>query len=346
MKLLIISGPYEADRLRKAAVSAGFEAVAVEPGESLSGWITASRPALIVMAPQMVHPDPEQALAKVRSVPRGRVPIFLVGDAADEARMTGIADGFFIRPVAPDELLERARAVLVALAKEGGNGAGAPRPRTRTGEVPVDGPRPRTRTGEVPVDGAAAGEEFVQGGRTPKGGPQLGRPAVGLKPLKARAVAPPPRAPAASGPTADASAMLAKLGASIDDLFDADLSSALATAPRVATAPEGEREFDDMPTDDRRQRSTSDRREALLARYALVEEGDYFEVLGIGRDATTADVRRAHDRIARELAPDEIDPAVARELGAKIDAIREVVGEALRVLGDERLRPRYQNSLS
>ena len=50
--------------LRKAAVSAGFEAVAVEPGESLSGWITASRPALIIMAPQMVHPDPTQALAQ------------------------------------------------------------------------------------------------------------------------------------------------------------------------------------------------------------------------------------------------------------------------------------------
>src|SRR5262245_2991095 len=343
MKLLIIAGPYEADRLRKAAVSAGFEAVAVEPGESLSGWITASRPALIVMAPQMVHPDPEQALAKVRSVPRGRVPIFLVGDAADEARMTGIADGFFIRPVAPDELLERARAVWVALAKEGGNGA---RPRTKSGEVPIDGPRPRTKSGEVPVDGAAAGQEFVQGGRTPKGGPQLGRPAVGLKPLKARAVASPPRAPSTSRPTTDATAMLAKLGASIDDLFDADLSSALATAPRVATAPEGDREFDDMPTDDRRQRSASDRRAALLARYALVEEGDYFEVLGIGRDATAADVRRAHDKIARELAPDEIDPAVARELGAKIDAIREVLGEALRVLGDDRLRPRYQNSLS
>jgi len=355
MKLLIISGPYEADRLRKAAVSAGFEAVAVEPGESLYGWITASRPALIVMAPQMVHPDPEQALAKVRSVPRGRVPIFLVGDAADEARMTGIADGFFIRPVAPDELLERARAVLVALAKEGGNGA---RPRTRTGEVPVDGPRQRTKSGEVPVDGPrqrtksgevpveGAAQEFVQGGRTPKGGPQLGRPAVGLKPLKARAVAAPPRAPALSRPASDASAMLAKLGASIDDLFDADLSSALETAPRVATAPEGEREFDDMPTDDRRQRSASDRRAALLTRYALVEEGDYFEVLGIARDATAADVKRAYDRIARELEPDEIDPALARELGAKIDAIREVVGEALRVLGDERLRPRYQNSLS
>src|SRR5262252_2644864 len=92
MKLLIISGPYEADRLRKAAVSAGFEAVAVEPGESLSGGITASRPALVIMA--------------------------------------GLADGFFIRPVAPEELLERARAVLNAA----GGGNGAPRARVRTGE--------------------------------------------------------------------------------------------------------------------------------------------------------------------------------------------------------------------
>src|SRR3954452_17607634 len=131
MKLLIISGPYEADRLRKAAVSAGFEAVAVEPGESLSGWITASRPALIVMAPQMVHPDPAQALAKVRSVPRGRVPIFLVGDGADEPRLAGLADGFFIRPVAPDELLDRARAVRTVSRQEGGNGA---RRRSRTGD--------------------------------------------------------------------------------------------------------------------------------------------------------------------------------------------------------------------
>jgi preprotein translocase subunit Sec63 len=113
----------------------------------------------------------------------------------------------------------------------------------------------------------------------------------------------------------------------------------------VATAPEGDREFDDMPTDDRRQRSAADRRASLLARHALVEEGDYFEVLGIGRDASAADIKRAHDRIARELAPDEIDPALARELGPKLDALREVVGEALRVLGDERLRPRYQQNL-
>src|SRR5262249_15237496 len=143
--------------LRKAAVSAGFEAVAVEPGESLSGWITASRPELIVMAPQMVHPDPAQALAKVRSVPRGRVPIFLVGDGSDEPRMTGLADGFFIRPVSPTELMDRARDVLSAPPREGGNGAGVRR-------------RPRTSEGLGPggsSSGSGAGQEFSQGGRTP-----------------------------------------------------------------------------------------------------------------------------------------------------------------------------------
>jgi hypothetical protein len=336
MKLLIIAGPYEADRLRKAAVSAGFEAVAVEPGESLSGWITASRPALIVMAPQMVHPDPTQALEKVRAVPRGRVPIFFVGDAADEPRMSGVADGFFIRPVAPDELLERAREVLSAAARDGANGARR-RPKTADGLGPATSPS----------------QEFGQGGHTPKSGPHVARPAASLKPLRASPIPEAPRPPPPPRPASDANALLAQLGASIDDLFEADLSDALAIAPRVATAPEGDREFDDMPTDDRRQRPAAaaaaagaDRRASLLARYALVEEGDYFQILGIPRDATTDDVRRAHERIARELEPDAIDPVVAGELGPKLDAIREVVGEALRVLADERLRPRYQNHLS
>ena len=72
MKLLIVAGPYEADRIRRAAVSAGLEAVAVEPGESLSGWITATRPEVIVLAPQVINPDPAVALSKIRAVPRGR----------------------------------------------------------------------------------------------------------------------------------------------------------------------------------------------------------------------------------------------------------------------------------
>src|SRR5262245_65460848 len=79
MKLLIIAGPYEADRIRKAAVSAGFETVAVEPGESMSGWITASRPELIVVAQQRVHTGAAAALAKVRLYRLRHVQLFLLG---------------------------------------------------------------------------------------------------------------------------------------------------------------------------------------------------------------------------------------------------------------------------
>lgn len=114
MKLLVIAGPYEADRIRRAAVSAGFEAVAVEPGESLSGWIAGSRPDLIVMAPQIVNPDPSVAVAKVKAASRGRVPIFLVGDAGDEVRMRPLADGYFVRPVAVAALAAQAKGAVRA----------------------------------------------------------------------------------------------------------------------------------------------------------------------------------------------------------------------------------------
>src|SRR6185295_3662909 len=129
VKLLIIAGPYEADRIRRAAVAAHFETVAVEPGESLSGWISASRPDAIVMAPRMVNPDPAVALAKIRSVPRGRVPIFLVGDADDADRLRGLADGFFVRPIAPEDLIAEAHARLahdagVVAAAGDGKGSG------------------------------------------------------------------------------------------------------------------------------------------------------------------------------------------------------------------------------
>ena len=82
-------------------------------------------------------------------------------------------------------------------------------------------------------------------------------------------------------------------------------------------------------------------RARLLARYAPVENGDYFAVLSVARDASVADLRRAHEKIVRETASDSLDPGVAGELAAEIDAIRTVVAEALRVLSDENLRPRY-----
>jgi hypothetical protein len=376
MKLLIIAGPYEADRIRKAALSAGFETVAVEPGESLSGWITASRPELIVMAPQIVNPDPALALAKVRAVPRGRVPIFLVGDAADEARMRDLADGFFVRPIAPDLLLERAKAILAPVEEgrrrrnssldlertEMGLGPVAERKRKNTGPD-----LERTEMGLGPAGQAPPVAANPTGAPAPAARPKSGghpaRPAGGtLKPLVAAALGGAPIVQARG--TTDPGALLAELGSGIDALLDAELDAVLAgatkpagksPAPAAAQVPTRVTKPDFAGETTKKvepallgvaRKSSENGRTRVLARYAPVEDGDYFAVLDVGRDASAAELRRAHDQIVRETAADAIDPEVAREMSAQIDAIRAVAAEALRVLSDDNLRARYASRLS
>lgn len=73
--------------------------------------------------------------------------------------------------------------------------------------------------------------------------------------------------------------------------------------------------------------------------------GDYFQVLGLSRDATAADVESAHAVLLRELDPETLGEALAGELRSQIEAIREVADEALRILKDERLRQRYRAHL-
>jgi hypothetical protein len=357
MKLLIIAGPYEADRIRKAALSAGFETVAVEPGESLSGWITASRPELIVMAPQIVHADPALALAKVRAVPRGRVPIFLVGDAADETRLHDLADGFFVRPIAPDLLLERARAILTPPLddRRRRKDSSLDLERTEMGLGPAGNlppPSPPPVMAPPPVRVSSMGR--------PKSGPHPARPAGStLRPLVAAALGGAPVAPVRAA--GDANTLLAELGAGIDALLDAELDAAVAIAPKVARPKPPQPPHPDLVARGDFAGETTKKvepmqlgvvakapenaRARLLARYAPVENGDYFAVLDVGRDASAADLRRAHEKIVRETAPGALDPGVARELAAEIEAIRTVAAEALRVLSDEKLRPRYASRM-
>ncbi len=360
MKLLIIAGPYEADRIRKAAVAAGFESLAVEPGESLSGWITASRPDLIVMAPQIVNPDPALALAKVRTVPRGRVPVFLVGDAVEEERMRNLAEGFFVRPVVPETLLAQARAILTPGPKPGR-------------------PQPDFERTEMGLGSAAVAKvmrpqldfertEMGLGAGVPAG--------LALKPLVAPVLAGGPAAPARG---ADPSRLLADLGAGIDALLEAELQAVVAATPKDITSPgpefvgEATKKADpDLMADAARgaqQNSKPDKpkraprtspgmpsapavvpagdgaRARLRRRQALVESGDYFAVLGVPRDATADDVRRAHAAVLRETSAASVGDQLARELADPIAEIRAVADEALRILTDERLRGRYASHL-
>jgi hypothetical protein len=86
-------------------------------------------------------------------------------------------------------------------------------------------------------------------------------------------------------------------------------------------------------------------RERVRARHALVKEGDYFQILGVGRDADRAEVRRAYERRARELGPDSLGPELLAELAQEIETIREAMNEAYRILGDEGLRARYRDAV-
>jgi hypothetical protein len=113
-------------------------------------------------------------------------------------------------------------------------------------------------------------------------------------------------------------------------------AAAAEPAPPGAAARDNERD---------RARDQEIDRARVLSRYALVEEGDYFEVLGLPREASAHEVRRAHQALSRELSAAGLDPEVAAELEGPLRAIRAVLDEGARVLGDPRLRRRYQAQL-
>ena len=162
---------------------------------------------------------------------------------------------------------------------------------------------------------------------------------------------------------------MAELGAGIDALLDAELDAAVAIAPKAArpakpARPDTKPRLPPQPevvaraefageTTKRVEpsqlgvvaRAPESARARLLARYAPVENGDYFAVLDVPRDASVADLRRAHEKILRETASDSVDPGVAGELAPQIEAIRTVVAEALRVLSDANLRSRYASRI-
>lgn len=82
----------------------------------------------------------------------------------------------------------------------------------------------------------------------------------------------------------------------------------------------------------------------VAARRALVEEGDYFTVLGVARGATTHEVDRAKDALFREFAPTALPPH-ANHLKGDLAAILEIVAEAHEILRDEVRRERYRRAL-
>ena len=86
-------------------------------------------------------------------------------------------------------------------------------------------------------------------------------------------------------------------------------------------------------------------RERVHARWQLVSEADYFALLGVRRDATGFEIRRAYQAARRDFAADCFPADLRRELARELEDIAVVLDEAFRVLRDDRLRLTYLSNL-
>jgi hypothetical protein len=86
-------------------------------------------------------------------------------------------------------------------------------------------------------------------------------------------------------------------------------------------------------------------RARILARKALVEDGDYFAILGVSRSATAYDIRRAYLDLKRELEPARALTPSTADLRDDLDLILEVLDEAYDILRDQTRRERYRRAL-
>jgi hypothetical protein len=86
-------------------------------------------------------------------------------------------------------------------------------------------------------------------------------------------------------------------------------------------------------------------RQRVLAKYALVNEADYFTLLGVRRTASSFEIRRAYESARRDYASDSFPSEVRDELQAEIAEINQLIEEAYQVLRSDELRSSYREHL-
>jgi hypothetical protein len=116
-----------------------------------------------------------------------------------------------------------------------------------------------------------------------------------------------------------------------------DTSSAATPARRVASVSNTRQQPDRLDHEALRSR--------IAARRALVDEGDYFALLGVSRNATSYDVRRAYSELREELDPARVLTPATADLRDDVDAILFVIDEAYEILQDDLRRERYRRAL-
>lgn len=86
-------------------------------------------------------------------------------------------------------------------------------------------------------------------------------------------------------------------------------------------------------------------RSRVRARLELVDEGDYFAVLGVTRDATGYEIRRAFIELRRAFEPSRILTPRLLDLAEDVKTIVTVLEEAYEILRDNARRERYRRAI-
>jgi curved DNA-binding protein CbpA len=86
-------------------------------------------------------------------------------------------------------------------------------------------------------------------------------------------------------------------------------------------------------------------RELVATRRALVDEGDYFQLLGVGPHATAYDIRRAYVELKRTFQTGRLAAPAVADLRDDVALITSVLDEAYDILHDHTRRERYRRAL-
>ena len=143
---------------------------------------------------------------------------------------------------------------------------------------------------------------------------------------------------------ADGAALGSLLGGQTDPSVAAVIYALVALGGLSVSAPRPDREGRPAPPP-RDEIDDEAARVRILARKALVDEGDYFAVLGVARSATAYDIRRAYTALRSEFEPSRALTAQLADLRDVVSEIVEVLDEAFEILSDNRRRERYRRAI-
>ncbi len=86
-------------------------------------------------------------------------------------------------------------------------------------------------------------------------------------------------------------------------------------------------------------------RQRVRAKHLLVQDADYFQLLGVRPDASGFEIRRAYESALRHFSFESFPAALQDELRAQLEEIGAVIEEAYLVLSDDQIRSKYRANL-